>query len=97
MTMQIRKDVFEKAGNKVQEILFVRPINEICYGEQMNIAGCLMRRPGGELFVLVTTFNSHCGGRVIHDSKDVKTLYFPESKTVLKKAVDIANSIASKF
>ena len=39
MAMQIRKDIFEKAGNKVQEILFARPINEFCYGEQMTIAG----------------------------------------------------------
>ena len=97
MAMQIRKDVFEKAGNKVQEILFARPINEICYGEQMTIAACLMQRPSGELFVSVTTFNSKCSGGVIHDSKDVKALYFPKSKTALKKAVGIANSIASKF
>ena len=97
MAMQIRKDVFEKAGNKVQEILFARPINEVCYGEQMTIAACLMQRPSGELFVSVTTFNSKCYGCVIHDSKDVKVLYFPKSKTGLKKAVNLANSIASKF
>ena len=76
MAMQIRKDIFEKAGNKVQEILFARPINEVCYGEQMTIASCLMQRPSGELFVSVTTFNSKCCGGVIHDSKDVKALYF---------------------
>ena len=97
MAMQIRKDIFEKAGNKVQEILFARPINEVCYGEQMTIAGCLMQRPSGELFVSVTTFNSKCSGGGIHDSKDVKALYFPKSKTGLKKAVNLANSIASKF
>ena len=93
----LRKDIFEEAGNKVQEILFARPINEVCYGEKMTIAGCLMQRPSGELFVSVTTFNSKCSGGVIHDSKDVKALYFPKSKTGLKKAVNLANSIASKF
>ena len=98
MAMQIRKDIFEKAGNKVQEILFARPINEVCYGEQMTIAGCLMQRPSGELFVSVKTFNSKCYGSVAgKDSQDVKVLYFPKSKTDLKKAVDRANSIASRF
>ena len=97
IAIQVRKDIFEEAGNKVQEILFARPINEFCYGEQMIIAGCLMQRPSGELFVLVTTFNSKCGGGVIHDKKDVNALYFPKSKIGLKKAVNLANSIASKF